>query len=44
MKAISELKSKIKEKGGDIDEKEFKSIMMKTGSKAGLDHQKGEKP
>lgn len=33
MNAINELKDKIKEKGGDVTDKEFDKIMKQTGSK-----------
>lgn len=42
MAAIDTLKTKIQE-GKDVGEKEFNSIMMKQGSKMGLDPKKGEK-
>jgi len=41
--AIDELKEKIKKSGGDIETKEFDKIMLKTGSKEGLDPAKGQK-
>jgi|TARA_B110000305_G_scaffold224968_1_gene271038 hypothetical protein len=41
--AIDELKEKIKTSGGDVDKKEFDKIMLKTGSKEGLDPAKGKK-
>ena len=40
--AIEKLKSTVREKGGDVTEKEFDKI-MKTGSKAGLDTEKGQR-
>lgn len=43
MAAIDELKEKIKTSGGDVDKKEFDKIMLKTGSKEGLDPAKGKK-
>lgn len=42
MNAIDILKTQIKEKG-DVDDKEFKKIMLNSGSKQGLDPIKGEK-
>lgn len=42
MQAIETLKKTIKDKQGDVSEKEFDKI-MKTGSKEGLDPQKGGK-
>jgi hypothetical protein len=43
MQAIDVLKDKIKEKGGDLGDKEFNKIMLSHGSKMGLDPKKGEK-
>ena len=43
MEAIGELKNKIREKGNNMEEKDFDKIMMKSGSQAGLDPKKGEK-
>ena len=43
LQAIDVLKDKIKSTGGDIEEKDFNSIMMKQGSKVGLDPEKGKK-
>ena len=42
IKAIDELKSEIRS-GKDLEDKDFNKIMMKTGSKHGLDPKKGEK-
>jgi len=41
MDAINTLKDKIKEKGGDLDDKEFNKIMTSVGSKSGVDTVKG---
>lgn len=43
MNAIDELKSKIKEKGGDMSDKDFDKIMKQKGSKQGLDPEKGKR-
>ena len=43
MKAINELKERIKEKGGDVTDKEFDKIMKQSGSKQGLDPEKGKR-
>ena len=43
MAAIDELKEKIKTSGGEIESKDFDKIMLKTGSKEGLDPAKGKK-
>jgi len=44
LNAIGTLKEKIKQSGGDIEEKEFDRIMSKEGSKQGVDPRKGAKP
>lgn len=43
MNAITELKDKIKQSGGDIKDGEFEKIMLKTGSKEGMDPEKGKR-
>jgi len=41
MDAIEAIKDKIKEKGGDMDNKDFDKIMKEVGSKSGVDTAKG---
>lgn len=43
MAAIGELKEKIREKGNNMEDKDFDKIMRTTASKVGLDPKKGEK-
>lgn len=43
MAAIGELKEKIREKGHNMEDKDFDKIMRTTASKVGLDPKKGEK-
>lgn len=43
MNAINELKQKIREKGGDLGEKDFDKIMKQSASRQGLDPEKGKR-